>query len=113
MVGLVYQQERGRETEMNQRMAHGIDFTSCPECNVPTGTRGLARHRTQAHGVAPAVKGRKPKALTTAEASALRKAIAEGSIPTATIGFGLLLKAGFVTATGHVTVAGRARLAGK
>lgn len=47
---------------MTQRMTHGISFTKCPECLMPVGSRGLARHREQAHDVAPAAGKRQAAA---------------------------------------------------
>lgn len=44
---------------MTQRESDGVRFHQCPECGVPQGQRGMARHREQAHGVAPMVKGAK------------------------------------------------------
>lgn len=102
-----------------QRMTHGIAFTECPECGMAIGTHGLARHREQAHNVAPSTKGSKPKALTTGAASVLRKAIELGTItaadhPVADIAAPGLIRAGFLTDNGDgsftVTEAGRARL---
>jgi hypothetical protein len=106
---------------MTQREIHGISFTECPECSQPVGQRGLARHREQAHGVAPTSKGRKPKALTTAAASMLRKAIELGTITAAdvltTVAAPGLVRSGYLIDNGDgsftVTDAGRARLAGK
>lgn len=94
-------------------MGYMVSFSECPECQQTIGTRGLARHREQLHGVRPATKGRKPKALTTATASDLRRAIRDGSIPTDAIAFAQLLKMGFITEDGKVTEAGIARLAPK
>lgn len=97
---------------LSQRNRHGIAFTACPECQVPTGTKGLAQHRQAQHGVTPATrKNTKPKPLTTAQATDLRTAIADGAIPTTAIAFNSLLKAGYVTADGSVTDDGRNRLA--
>lgn len=106
-----------------QREVHGIRFIYCPECNIGIGVRGLARHREKIHGVAPATTGstRKPKALTTAAASMLRKAIKMGTITAADVLTAVpadgLIRAGFLTANTDgswtVTSAGVARLAGK
>jgi hypothetical protein len=51
---------------MTQRMTHGISFTKCPECLMPVGSRGLARHREQAHDVAPAAGRRQAAARSRA-----------------------------------------------
>jgi hypothetical protein len=73
---------------MTQRQAHGIQFSSCPECQIPIGVRGLARHREQAHGVAPATTGKgkpaKVKGLTARQQSLLTR-LQEGPVASDTL----------------------------
>jgi hypothetical protein len=45
-----------------QRMAHGVQFTACPECTQPIGTRGLARHLAAHAGTAAAPATKPAKA---------------------------------------------------
>jgi hypothetical protein len=95
-----------------------VNFQDCPECGVAYGIQGMARHRKQAHGVTPAVRGAaKPKALTTGSASALRCLIANTTATAADVlaptALDTLVKAGFATKSGEtytVTEAGIARL---
>jgi hypothetical protein len=90
-----------------------ITFTACPECQIPTGVRGLARHREAAHNVAPAVKGRKVRPLDRAERAVLTEAAA-GEISAARLAYRTtitkLTRAGYLAADLTITDAGRARL---
>lgn len=72
---------------MTQRETHGVSFHNCPECGVNYGTRGMARHRKQAHGVAPATTGSKAKAtkgLTSRQITLLAK-LQEGPVASDTL----------------------------
>lgn len=54
----------------SQRMAHGVQFTECPECGQSIGVRGLASHRAAAHGVVPVASKAKPAKPSKAEREA-------------------------------------------
>jgi hypothetical protein len=90
------------------RMAHGVQFTACPTCKLPIGTRGLARHMAAHEGTIVAPTAKKLPALDRAALAVLRDpSKAAGYKTTAK----KLIRLGYLTETHEVTEAGKARIA--
>ncbi len=94
-------------------MANSISFSKCPECEGTIGTRGLARHRKEIHGVTPATT-KKVRPLNPAERAVLVEASTGELSPerrSLKMAIKSLTRQGYLTAELTITESGRARIA--
>jgi hypothetical protein len=90
------------------RTAHGVQFTECPACHNPIGTRGLARHLAAHKGAIVAPTAKKLPVLDRAALAVLRDpSKAAGYKTTAK----KLIRLGYLTEAHEVTETGQARIA--